>query len=71
MATEADAAYWAVTTTAAKKQKKYRFMGRELPQRSCRKSLRDFDPPSPFSHIRSQIFIPMAPREPQARFNNT
>ena len=32
---------------AAKKQKKPRFMGRELPRRSCRKSWRDFDPPSP------------------------
>jgi hypothetical protein len=30
-----------------KGKKKIQIMGRKLPQRSCRKSWRDFDPPSP------------------------
>ena len=40
-------AYFGGHNDAVKKQKKSRFMGRELPQRSCRKGWRDFDPPSP------------------------
>ncbi len=39
-------AYFGGHNDAVKKQKKSRFMGRELPQRYYRKSWRDFHPPS-------------------------